>query len=111
MPSACTSRWKKRWLGATEAPRASRWGREIQKGDTMSEREVYHVTPDSREGWQVKLEGAQEASSLHGTKKEALARARELAKSLPLAQVIVHKQDGTIQTEYTYHEDPHPPEG
>lgn len=28
-----------------------------------------------------------------------------------LGQVIIHKQDGTIQTEYTYGDDPSPPAG
>jgi len=76
----------------------------------MSERKVYHVTPGSRARWQVE-ENAQRAASLHDRKAEAVSRARELAKSGRLAQVIVHKQDGTIQTEYTYGDDPHPPEG
>jgi len=77
----------------------------------MSDRKIHHVMPGSGGRWQVKGGGAQRATSLHETKAEALTRARELAKSLPLAQVIVHKQDGTIQTEYTYGEDPHPPDG
>jgi uncharacterized protein YdaT len=77
----------------------------------MSERKVYHVLPGSEDGWQVKEERARQATSSHDTKAEAVSRARELAKSQALAQVIVHKQDGTIQTEYTYGEDPHPPEG
>jgi hypothetical protein len=33
-------------------------------------------------------------------------KARELAKKQPLGQVVVHKEDGTIQTEYTYGDDP-----
>jgi uncharacterized protein YdaT len=86
-------------------------GRDVHEGIVMSERKVYHVMPGSEDRWQIKGEGAQRATSLHDTKAEAVTRARELAKSLPLAQVIVHKQDGTIQTEYTYGEDPHPPEG
>ena len=67
--------------------------------------------PGSEDRRQVKGEGARRATSLHEVKAEAVTRTGELAKSLPLAQVIVHKQDGTIQTEYTYGQDPHPPEG
>jgi uncharacterized protein YdaT len=77
----------------------------------MSSRKVYHVTPSPRAGWQVKGEQAQRATSTHPTKNEAVVRARELASHRKLAQVIVHKQDGTIQTEYTYGQDPYPPEG
>lgn len=77
----------------------------------MSERKVYHVLPADKGGWQVKLENGQRASSLHDTKDEAVAAGRELAKSNELGQLIIHKSDGTIQTEYTYGADPNPPEG
>jgi hypothetical protein len=71
----------------------------------MSERQVYHVKPHG-DGWQVELEGAGHASNSYSTKKEAIERGRELAKSPPFGQLIVHKADGTIQTEYTYGADP-----
>ena len=77
----------------------------------MSARKVYHVTPDAERGWQVKAEDAKRASSMHGKKTEAVDRARELAQRQKLGQVIVHKKDGTIQTEYTYGNDPSPPKG
>jgi hypothetical protein len=77
----------------------------------MPERKVYHVTPGAGDHWQVKGEGNRRATSLHPTKEEAVSRARELAKGRSLGQVIVHKNDGTIQTEYTYGDDPHPPKG
>jgi len=77
----------------------------------MPQRKVYHVTPAPDGGWQVKAEDAQRASSLHDTKDEAVARARELAKGQEPSQVIVHKLDGTFQTEYTYGDDPNPPVG
>lgn len=77
----------------------------------MSERTVYHVVPHSGEGWDVKKQHAERATSHHETKQEAVDHARELCKSLKLAQVIVHKQDGKIETEYTYGDDPFPPPG
>ena len=86
-------------------------GRDVHEGIVMSERKIHHAMPGSADRWQVQGEGAQRATSLHDTKAEAVTRARELAKSLPLAQVIVHKGDGTIQTEYTYGDDPSPPKG
>ncbi len=76
----------------------------------MGKRKKYHVTPTD-EGWKVKAEASSRASSTHKTKAEAITRAKELAKAQRLGQVIIHKMDGTIQTEYTYGEDPYPPEG
>ena len=75
----------------------------------MSTRKVYHVTPAGEKGWQVKAEDAKRPSSSHDKKDEAVTRAKELAKRQKLGQVIVHKKDGTIQTEYTYGADPNPP--
>lgn len=78
----------------------------------MGSRKVYHVVPDTETGsWKVKAEGAQRASSVHRTKAEAERAARELAKNHPLGQVVIHRRDGTIQKEYTYGQDPYPPEG
>jgi uncharacterized protein YdaT len=77
----------------------------------MADRKTYHVTPNQEGGWNVKGEGASRASSTHETKADAVDRARELAKSQSLGQVVVHKQDGTIQTEYTCGKDPCPPRG
>jgi len=77
----------------------------------MSARKVYHVSPASEAGWKVQGEGESSPSSTHGTKDEAIAEAKTLAKSHELGQVIVHKKDGKFQTEYTYGEDPDPPKG
>lgn len=68
-------------------------------------RKVYHVSPDQG-GWMVKAEGGSRKLSTHSHKPEAVAAARERAQSDNLGQVIVHKKDGTIQTEYTYGADP-----
>jgi hypothetical protein len=77
----------------------------------MANRKTYHVTPNGDGGWNVKGQGASRASSTHDTKAEAIDRGRDLAKSQNLGQLVIHKQDGTIQTEYTYGQDPHPPKG
>jgi uncharacterized protein YdaT len=71
----------------------------------MADRKVYHVAP-SDDRWEVKAEGAQRATKLTDTKKEALAAAKDLAKNQKPSQVIIHKMDGTIQTEHTYKADP-----
>jgi hypothetical protein len=44
-------------------------------------------------------------------KSDAVDRARDVAKKQPSSQVVVRMQDGTIQTEYTYGDDPFPPRG
>ena len=74
-------------------------------------REVYHMTHKPKGGWNVKKQGAQRSSGHFDTKDEAIDYGRELAKKTGLGQLKIHKQDGTLQTEYTYGEDPHPPKG
>lgn len=63
---------------------------------------VYHVTPNGDDGWKVEKEGASRATSIHETKDEALAAARELAKAKLPGAVVVHRKDGTVQTRYAY---------
>ncbi|MGD8718183.1 MAG: DUF2188 domain-containing protein [Candidatus Zixiibacteriota bacterium] len=78
----------------------------------MGKRESYHVVHDGDENlWKVKREGADRASSTHDTKEEAVDKARELAKNNEPSQIIIHKQDGKIQEERTYGNDPYPPKG
>ena len=77
----------------------------------MAKRKTCHVTPKADGGWNVKGENASRASSSHATKAEAISRAKELAKNQDLGQVVIHKKDGTIQTEHTYGKDPYPPKG
>jgi hypothetical protein len=77
----------------------------------MANRKVYHVTKNRNDGWDVKRENADRATKNVETKDEAIKVAKELAKNANLGQVIIHKQDGKIQTEYTYGKDPYPPEG
>lgn len=77
----------------------------------MAKRKVYHVTKNSGGGWDVKKEGSQKASNNFSTKQEAVQRGKELAKNAPLGQIKIHKNNGKFQTEHTYGQDPHPPEG
>ncbi len=71
----------------------------------MADRKIYHILPHES-GWQVRGEGAKRSSSVHQTKDEAVARAKELAHKHDLSQIKIHKQDGTIETEHTYGKDP-----
>lgn len=68
-------------------------------------RKTYHVTPADG-AWRVKRAGAKRADSVHAKKSDAIARAKELAKAAKRGQVKVHGENGEIQTEYTYGEDP-----
>jgi hypothetical protein len=77
----------------------------------MTHRKVYHVVPAPEGGWRIVPEGGKRASGTAERKADALARGRELAKSQPLGQMIVHGKNGQIQVEYTYGQDPHPPDG
>ncbi|MBN1837872.1 MAG: DUF2188 domain-containing protein [Spirochaetales bacterium] len=66
---------------------------------------------DDDRGWQGKLENGDRASVTGATKEEVLQVTIDLAKKAPLGQVVIHKQDGTIQEERTYGKDPFPPKG
>lgn len=71
----------------------------------MSKRTVYHVTKG--EDWRITKEGGDRASGTAETKAEAIQRAVELARGAGgLAQVKIHREDGTIQSERTYGNDP-----
>lgn len=86
--------------------------RSIKKEDIMSKksgRKVYHVTPNSDNGWKVKRERTSRAANYFDKKSDAVERGKELAKSGGEGQIKIHKKDGTFQTEHTYKNDPFPP--
>ena len=62
---------------------------------------VYHVSPHEK-GWAVKREGAERATSVHGTKKDAVSAARAEAKNHLPSRLIVHKQDRSVQETFSY---------
>jgi hypothetical protein len=80
-------------------------------------RKTYHVVPHTihhgkKRLWKVKLAGRSTvANGVFNKKTDAVTRAKELGKKAKLGQVIIHKLDGTIQTEYTYGEDPRKTKG
>jgi hypothetical protein len=65
------------------------------------QRTVYHVMPGN-DRWEVRGEGAQRATSVHETKREAVASARQLAHSRQPSQLVVHRLDGTVQDSFVY---------
>lgn len=76
----------------------------------MANRTVYHVLPAGSQ-WKVQREGASRASRRFATKSPAIRYARQVAKNNKPSQVKVHRQDGTIEKEWTYEDDPYPPSG
>jgi uncharacterized protein DUF2188 len=62
----------------------------------------HFVSTHTGGGWKVEAERTSRATSVHKTKGEAVANAKELARSRPPSQLLIYKQDGTVQTEQTY---------
>lgn len=73
----------------------------------MARRQV-HVVPGVV-GWEVKEGGRVLAHA--DTKDEAIQHGRAIAQAIQPSQLIVHRKDGTFESEYTYGEDPFPPRG
>ena len=72
----------------------------------MTKRTVVHVVPNKKQGgWDVEIQG-QQGKKHYETKDTAIDAGKSVAKQAPLGQIKIHKQDGTIQTEHTYGEDP-----
>jgi hypothetical protein len=69
-------------------------------------RKVYHLTKGSDGDWKGTLVGARRPSVSAETKAEGLERTVEIARGAGLSQVVIHKEDGIIQSERTYGKDP-----
>lgn len=74
----------------------------------MANRKKYWVVPNGT-NWQVKHEGR--VLSSHYRKDEAVQAGQRVAKANTPSQLIIMRQDGTIEKEYTYELDPFPPRG
>lgn len=70
---------------------------------TSKTRLILHVVFNG--GWMVKPEGQDIHRGPYPTKEDAISKAKAEAKAASLGQVIIHKQDNSIETEYTYGED------
>ncbi len=68
-----------------------------------------HVVPHE-EGWAVKSEGGQRATSVHKTQEEAITRAREIAQNQK-TELFIHGRDGRIRARDSHGHDPFPPRG
>lgn len=76
---------------------------QVKKAETKAaaQRLVIHVVT-AEEGWKVEREGSTAPLSTHATKDEAMDAARTVAQKSTPSQIVVHRMDGTIQTNYTY---------
>lgn len=88
------------------AHRVEALANDIEEGAPVSEavsRTVYEVVPHP-DGWAVQKQGADRATSVHGTKKEAMEAGRTVAGDHEPSQLIVQRQDGSVQDSFTYGE-------
>lgn len=53
-------------------------------------------------GWSVKREGSPRAASVHKTREEAITNARKLARRSARSLVVVHRADGSIESQESY---------
>lgn len=67
----------------------------------MADQRTYHVTYRD-DGWVVEAEDAARPSAREDRKADAVQRAREIAENQQPSRLIIHKQDGTVQSESTY---------
>lgn len=66
-----------------------------------------HVVKNNN-GWSVKGENNSKATSNHDTQKEAIEKAREIAKNQK-SEVVIHGRNGKIRDKDSYGNDPIPP--
>lgn len=68
-----------------------------------------HVVPH-KDGWAVKGEGSQRASSVHNTQQSAIDTARSIAKDQG-SELLIHGKNGQIRARDSHGKDPYPPKG
>lgn len=68
-----------------------------------------HVVPAGGK-WSVRKAGSARSTRTFETEKEAVARAREIAKNQG-TELYIHGKDGKIRHRDSYGRDPHPPKG
>ncbi|MFS2149498.1 MULTISPECIES: DUF2188 domain-containing protein [unclassified Rhizobium] len=68
-----------------------------------------HVVPNG-EKWSVRKAGASRASGTYDTQREAVDKAREIARNQQ-TELYIHGRDGRIRERNSYGSDPFPPKG
>lgn len=75
----------------------------------MSTKRNQHVVPH-QDGWAIRGAGAQRATEIFDYKSDAVQRGREIAQNQK-TELIIHGQDGKIQSKDSHGHDPFPPKG
>ena len=94
-----------RSFGRTEA--ALCWATPDKKQKESKHMADQHVVPHP-EGWAVKGEGNQRASSVRDTQAQAISDAQQIAKNQG-GEVVIHRRNGQIRDSDSYGGDPCPP--
>jgi hypothetical protein len=68
-----------------------------------------HVVPNGSK-WSVRRAGASKASGTFNTQREAIDRARDVARNQK-TELFIHGRDGRIRERDSYGNDRHPPKG
>lgn len=68
-----------------------------------------HVVPSGGK-WSVRRAGSSRASGTYNTQKEAVKKAREVARNQK-TELYVHGRDGRIRDRSSFGRDPFPPKG
>ncbi len=68
-----------------------------------------HVVPHD-DGWAVRGEGNERATSVHDTQEEAINAGREIAQNQG-SELLIHGKNGQIRERNSYGNDPFPPRG
>lgn len=68
-----------------------------------------HIVPHDN-GWAVKIEGNDRATSVHPTQREAEQAGRDRARR-DHVEILIHGEDGRIRERDSYGHDPYPPKG
>jgi uncharacterized protein YdaT len=79
-----------------------------RKNGSMSDKKKDIHVVRHPEGWAVKKEKAERASSVHETQRDAIEQAREQARREKV-EVVIHGRDGRIRDSDSYGHDPYPP--
>jgi hypothetical protein len=80
------------------------WPRQTMTKDS------YHVIPDPDGGWSVRKGGSAQASKHFETKKRAVSSAQEMSNRTSF-ELVIHRNDGTIERIDSYGKDPFLPPG
>ena len=71
-------------------------------------RQTHHIVPAASGGWNVKRGGSQRASGHYDTKQEAIDAGRIISRN-QRTELVIHGQNGRIQSSDSHGNDPCPP--